>query len=450
VLSIATTATVTLDVGSTVKVGGTTIGTYAGGTAGSPLVITFNSSATKTNVDDLLQALQYNNTNLVDPSVSTRGISITLVDGGGTDGGLGADTLVINSLVQVVDVNDEPAGADNADSTDDATTLVFDAANFSTGFTDPDHYAFAGVVITTLPPGAQGKLQLSGVDVVMGQFVTATQLGNGDLTFVPVAGQGGTTPTFTFQVRDAGGVLNSGVDTDQSANTFTITLTAANAAPVLDLDADDSVTSGTGFDSAYTEGGAAAAISDTDVSITDADVGDDIVSATITITNAETGDKLNVGALPGTVTVDGTSTDTVVKLVAAAGTSAADFEAAIEAITFSSTSDDPTDHGTNMARSIIVVVNDGDSPTATRDRHRRHHRRQRRSGRHQRDDHRERGHVPGAQRGRSRLQRRRRHLRQRHDQRGHRRQDLFRRRRRRRCRPGRSGASADLHGAAAE
>ncbi|MEA3065099.1 MAG: hypothetical protein QOJ27_1545 [Sphingomonadales bacterium] len=162
-------------------------------------------------------------------------------------------------------------------------------------------------------------------------------------------------------MRDDGGILNGGVDLDPSANTFTINIGISNAAPVLDLDGDDSVTAGTGFDSSYTEGGAAAAIGDTDVTITDTDSGDDIVSAIITITNPETGDKLNVGALPAGITIDPSSTDTMVQLVGIAGTIADDFETAIKAITYSSTSDDPTDHGTNAARSVTVVVNDGSS-----------------------------------------------------------------------------------------
>ncbi len=149
-----------------------------------------------------------------------------------------------------------------------------------------------------------------------------------------------------------------GSATGADSITVNITNTPENAAPAVDLDGDGS---GTGFASAYTEGGAAAPISDTDVTITDADSGDDIVSATITITNAVTGDKLNVGSLPLSVSVDGSSTDTMVKLVALPGTSAADFEAAIEAVTFSSTSDNPTANGSNVSRSITVVVNDGDS-----------------------------------------------------------------------------------------
>jgi hypothetical protein len=153
------------------------------------------------------------------------------------------------------------------------------------------------------------------------------------------------------------GSIASNPATDSEVIHLVITDTSENSAPAVDLDASGG---GTGFASSYTEGGAPAAISDTDVLITDADSGDDIVSATITITNAETGDKLNVGTLPATVSKDPSSTDTVVKLVAAAGTSAADFEAAIEAVTYSSSSADPTDHGTNLSRTITVTVNDGD------------------------------------------------------------------------------------------
>jgi hypothetical protein len=272
--------------------------------------------------------------------------------------------------VTVNSVNDAPVGADDNGNAIEGVTLVFNAADFSTGFSDPNDNpanAFFGVKITDLPGAAAGVIKLNGVAVSAGDVITKTQLDAGNLTFDPAAGSGGSSPTFHFQVQDDGGVLNGGVDFDQSANLYTLNIAVADAAPALDLDGDDSVTSGTGFDSAYTEGGAAAAISDTDVTITDADAGDDIVSATITITNAETGDKLNVGTLPATVTLDGSSTDTIVKLVAAPGTSAADFEAAIEAITYSSTSDDPTAHGSNVSRSITVTVNDGvlDSNVAT-------------------------------------------------------------------------------------
>ncbi|HYE27115.1 MAG TPA: Ig-like domain-containing protein [Allosphingosinicella sp.] len=365
VLSIGTTATVTLDAGNTVKVGGTTIGTYAGGSSGNPLVITLNTSANAANVDDLLQALQYNNTDLVDPSTDTRAVSITLVDGDGTDGGLGTDTLVINTLVNVTAVNDAPdGGAGNSDTTSDSTTLVFTASDFSTGFTDPDNNAFDGIVITSLP--SVGTLKLNGTDVTTPQTVTLADLNGGLLTYVPAGGSGGQSPTFDYKVKDNGGVLNGGVDTDPSASTFTINVTASNAAPALDLDANDSTAVGTGFASSYTEGGAAAAIADTDVDITDPDAGDDIVSATITVTSAVAGDTLTVvGALPGSIVLDPSSTATMVKLTGS-GTHL-QYEAALQQITFSSSSDNPTANGTNTSRSITVVVNDGqaNSPAAT-------------------------------------------------------------------------------------
>ncbi|HEX8064659.1 MAG TPA: Ig-like domain-containing protein, partial [Allosphingosinicella sp.] len=57
----------------------------------------------------------------------------------------------------------------------------------------------------------------------------------------------------------------------------------------------------------------------------------------------------------------------MVKLVAAPGTAASTFETALKAITFENTGNDPTDKGTNLSRSISVVVNDGnaDSNVAT-------------------------------------------------------------------------------------
>ena len=160
-------------------------------------------------------------------------------------------------------------------------------------------------------------------------------------------------------MQDNGGIANGGVDYDQSPNTFTLDVAPADIAPVLDLDASGA---GTGFASAYTEGGAAAAISDTDVLITDADAGDMVEGATITITNAVAGDMLTVvGALPGSITVDPSSTAT--NLILTGTGTQAQYEAAIEQITFSNSSNDPTAGGTNISRTINVTVTDGDLPS---------------------------------------------------------------------------------------
>ena len=268
-----------------------------------------------------------------------------------------ADGNTIN--VTVNSVNDAPAGTDDSANAVAAIVYTFLATDFSDGFSDPiDGNGFAGVKITTLP--AVGTIKLSGVAISAGAEITAAQLTAGNLTYESPAAAAGTQQTFTFQVRDNGGTANGGVDYDQSPNTFTLNIAAADIAPVLDLDADGA---GTGFASAYTEGGAAAAISDTDVLITDADAGDQVEGATITIANAVAGDVLSVvGALPGTITVDVVNSTATTLILTGTGTQA-EYAAAIEQITFANTGDNPTAGGTNLSRTINVTVTDGDLPS---------------------------------------------------------------------------------------
>jgi Cadherin-like domain/SdrD B-like domain/Bacterial cadherin-like domain/RTX calcium-binding nonapeptide repeat (4 copies) len=273
--------------------------------------------------------------------------------------GSGAATADSDSIALTVNsVNDEPAGTNDDATVIEAEPYEFLPADFSAGFSDPiDNNSFAGVKITELP--LTGTLKLNGVAIAAGDTITLAQLTAGDFTYESPAGSAGTSPTFKFAVQDNGGNTNGGVEYDQSPNTFTLNIVPADIAPVLDLDASGA---GTGFASAYTEGAAAAAISDTDVSITDADVGDKVEGATITITNAVAGDVLTVvGALPGTITIDPSSTAT--NLVLTGTGTQAQYEAAIEQITFSSSSDNPTANGTNTSRTINVTVTDGDLPS---------------------------------------------------------------------------------------
>src|SRR5439155_998634 len=105
---------------------------------------------------------------------------------------------------------------------------------------------FAAVEITTLP-GA-GSLELNGVAVTAGQFVSAADLLANKLKFTPASNANGAGyASFTFQVQDDGGTANGGVDTDQSANTLTIDVTSVNDAP---QGASNTVT--TNEDTAYT------------------------------------------------------------------------------------------------------------------------------------------------------------------------------------------------------
>lgn len=122
--------------------------------------------------------------------------------------------------VNVVNVNEPPAGTNGIVNTNENTAHVFNASNF--GFTDPldsPPNNLSEVIITTLP--AAGQLALSGTPVSAMQSIAAGSLGN--LTFTPAPGAIGTPYTsFTFQVVDDGGTANGGINTDATPNLLTI------------------------------------------------------------------------------------------------------------------------------------------------------------------------------------------------------------------------------------
>ena len=270
-------------------------------------------------------------------------ITYTLSDG---------STSVLHLYVNPV--NDAPAGTDKSVTIDDKDTYVFSMEDF--GFSDSNDSPsdlFLQVKITTLP--ANGTLTLNGSTFSAGSLVTLTDLNGGNLVFTPTANSGATTASFTFQVQDDGGTANSGVDLDQSANTFTINVSRINDAPVVDLDGS---ALGSNFTRAYTNGATGVSIADVDSSVTDVD-DTYIESAVIRLVNKQSGDVLTVGTLPVGITasvdtsITGQITVTLTSTTANSMTKA-DYEAAIEAITFSSTGTSVDD------RMISVQVNDGE------------------------------------------------------------------------------------------
>ncbi|MDB5692450.1 MAG: hypothetical protein JWO81_1513, partial [Alphaproteobacteria bacterium] len=332
--------------------------TFDGGTSATGTTMTFHG--TLANINTALATAHYS------PDADYNGaaqIDIQATDsfGGIVATGTGAatsDETIVN--VTVNNVNDPPSGADNSDTTTDSATLVLTSADFSTGFTDPEGNVFAGAKLASLP--ATGTIKLNGTAVNAGDFVTKAQLDAGNVTYTPAAGSGGTNPTFTFNVRDDGGTANGGIDTDPSANTFTIHVTASDAAPVVDLNGTNDP--GNDFATSFTEGGAAVAIVDTDVLITDVDAGDNVESAVISISDPEAGDSLTViGALPGSITAAGGGTDTIT--LSGTGTQA-EYEQALTQIRYASSSDNPTVAGTHDTRDIGITVSDGDQNSVAR------------------------------------------------------------------------------------
>ena len=92
--------------GSTVSYGGTSIGTFAGGTGAAPLVVTFNAAATPDAAQALLRAVTYNNTS-TSTAAGSRTVTVGLANGLG-----GTSTLSKTVLVGVVHVYDYQPGAD--------------------------------------------------------------------------------------------------------------------------------------------------------------------------------------------------------------------------------------------------------------------------------------------------------------------------------------------------
>ncbi|HEY0026260.1 MAG TPA: Ig-like domain-containing protein [Allosphingosinicella sp.] len=225
--------------GSTVSVGGTAIGTFAGGGA-SDYVFTFNGNATDAAVQSLIRAVTYANSNGAEPSTATRTISFTLNDGGGTAGG-GDPDVTVTSTVTITPVNDAPEGQDRTGVTvGDTGQYVFTAADFTTGATDPEGDAIQAVKITTLPGASAGVLMFDAdgagpnpaTAVAAGDVISIADIGAGKLVFVPAANSGGVALSFTFQIQDDGSPAPA---FDATPNTFSTTITASNASPVVDL-----------------------------------------------------------------------------------------------------------------------------------------------------------------------------------------------------------------------
>ncbi|MCA9091868.1 MAG: VCBS repeat-containing protein [Planctomycetaceae bacterium] len=154
-------------------------------------------------------------------------------DGGTSNGGIDLDPTPKTITFDVASVNDAPTGVDNTLSTIEDVSIIFAASDF--GFADSldtPANSLEGVKITTLPTA--GTLLLDGTPVIAGQVISANEIVNGLLLFVPGPNENGTAyATFTFQVQDDGGTENGGVDLDLTPRTMTIDVVAVNDAAVV-------------------------------------------------------------------------------------------------------------------------------------------------------------------------------------------------------------------------
>ena len=132
-----------------------------------------------------------------------------------------------------------------------------------------------------------------------------------------------------------------------------------NIAPVLDLDANNSTTTGANYLTGFTEGGPPVAIADTDVLVIDTD-DPNLASATITLTNPQAGDVLIFDGTPPPGIVGSGSGTSVITLTGVASVRQP-IRLALQQIKFNNSNIDPS----NVTRTIEVVVSDGTSNSNT-------------------------------------------------------------------------------------
>ncbi|WP_458128979.1 retention module-containing protein [Pseudomonas sp. Z2-11] len=136
-----------------------------------------------------------------------------------------------------------------------------------------------------------------------------------------------------------------------------------DAAPVLDLDANNSSgKTGADYQVTFTEGtaGPGVSIGDTDLKITDPD-STQLTGATIVLTNRQPGDHLNLGNSVNGISINANSTDGKIVLTLTGNATLADYMQQIKNISFINNSEDPS----TVPRVITVTVTDGTSYSNT-------------------------------------------------------------------------------------
>ena len=213
-------------------------------------------------------------------------ISVTAADDGGTANG-GVDRVVQTFALTVTAVNDAPTLDAIADVTvnEDAGATVVTLTGISTGPSNE-----SGQTLTSFTASSSNTAVVPS-PVLTGTGATRT------LTFTPAANASGTA-TITVSAQDDGGVANGGADS--VTQTFTITVTAINDAPVNTVPAtlslaEDATRAVTGI-----------SIADVDVGADDLLVTLSVTSGTLTVSTAVTG-----GVAAGQVTNNGTAAVTV-------------------------------------------------------------------------------------------------------------------------------------------
>ncbi|WP_175517136.1 beta strand repeat-containing protein [Planctomicrobium piriforme] len=382
-------AAISIDNGNQIVVAGTTvIGTFTGGTNGTPLVVTLNANATAARTQALLRRIAFSNTS-DSPSALPRTASVTLTDGDGQA------SQAVTKTINVTPVNDAPVlGGISGSGTyaengspfvlaPNGTVADIDSLDFNAGklivsitankqstdvlslktsaslaILNGNEIWLNGQQLGTFAGGTKSSALTITLNVNATPALAQTLLRN--ITFSTASDNPSTlTRTVQFKLTDGDGGTSLPQTTD-------VNLTLANDASVV-----------TGFDGSVNYTGPSSVILDSDAKVIDADSPDlDTGKLTVSLTaNAQGTDVLSIrnqgtgtnqigvsggnvtygGVLIGTFTGGTNKVSLVITFNASATPAAA--QALLRNIQFKSTISTPS----TLPRTVRVLINDGDN-----------------------------------------------------------------------------------------
>ncbi|MGJ0486818.1 MAG: tandem-95 repeat protein [Methylomicrobium sp.] len=249
--------------GVNVKYEGVVIGSFAGGTEGVDLVVTFNANADAGVVSALLRNITYRNNNVVSPDINNRTARFVLTDGDGATS-IDADATI------TISPNDPPeltASGTSPSFTEDGGAVVLDSGLTVTDANDTDLESAAVTIANLLNTGNETlaadttgtsitasysapTLTLTGTDTVAHyqQVLRSVTYSNGSQNPDPTA------RSIDFKVNDGS------IDSNMVTTTLTVvsvndapSLTAANPPAVLEDAGPQTVNNWATFNAGTTE-----------------------------------------------------------------------------------------------------------------------------------------------------------------------------------------------------
>ncbi len=335
-------------------------------------VLTLSGSSSVANYQALLRTLKYLNTSDT-PGTVNRTVDVSVTDGS-------ASSLTASATVTVVAVNDAPVLDLNGASAGTGFTATYvenavAVAIVGAGLTivDADHANLTGATASIGSPQA-GGVEILSVDATLATTYGITVSYNATTGVLTLSGASSVANyqallrTLKYQSssdappasRTVSVTVTDGVTASTAANA-TITITAVNDAPVLDL---NGASAGIGYTATYTENNPPLAIVGTGLTIVDADSAN-LSGATATITNLQNGSAETLDVDPALassygISVSYNSSTGVLSLSGAS--SVANYQALLRTLTYRNASEAPT---ASPNRSITVTVSDGAAASNT-------------------------------------------------------------------------------------